>query len=34
MIENLIERLQYLCNTIPNLLTEIDELTFNEKTSP
>ncbi len=34
MIEKSIARLQFLCDTIPDLLTEIDELTFNEKTIP
>lgn len=29
-----IERLNYLCTHIPNLLAAIDEATFNEKTSP
>ena len=34
MIEKSIERLEFLCKTIPNLLTEIEGLTFNEKTRP
>lgn len=34
MIEKSIARLQFLCDTIPDLLTEIDELTFNEKILP
>lgn len=31
MIEKSIERLQFLCNTIPDLLIKIDELTFSAK---
>ena len=31
MIEQAIERLQFLCNTIPGLLIQIDEQTFSQK---
>lgn len=31
MIQNTIERLNYLCNTIPALLNEINDETFSEK---
>lgn len=31
MIQNSIERLNYLCNTIPKLLNEIDDTIFSEK---
>ena len=31
-MEKSIERLQYLCNTIPHLLNEIDETVFSDKT--
>lgn len=34
MIEKSIERLQFLCDTIPNLLLEIDETIFSLKTKP
>lgn len=34
MIRDSIDRLEYLCNTIPDLLAGIDETTFNEKTNP
>jgi len=34
MIEKSIERLQFLCNTIPSLLLEIDETIFSMKTKP
>lgn len=32
MIKNSINRLKYLCEIIPNLLTNIDDDTFNQKT--
>ena len=31
MTTNAIERLEYLCNTIPELLTSIDDKMFSEK---
>jgi DinB superfamily len=31
MTQNAISRLEYLCNTIPELLTSIEDTTFNEK---
>jgi DinB superfamily len=34
MITNAIDRLEYLCNTIPALLTNIDDHSFNEKVKP
>lgn len=34
MIEKSIERLKFLCDTIPNLLAEVDEQTFSEKLRP
>lgn len=34
MITNAINRLEYLCNIIPDLLTNIDDKTFDEKTNP
>jgi hypothetical protein len=34
MITSSIERLQFLCEKIPKLLLDIDEITFNQKTQP
>lgn len=34
MVEKSINRLQFLCSTIPSLLAEIDEQHFNEKIRP
>lgn len=34
MITDSINRLEYLCNTIPKLLTGIDDKTFNEQANP
>ncbi len=34
MIRNAIDRLEYLCDTIPALLTAIDDYSFSEKVKP
>ena len=34
MTTDSIDRLEYLCNIIPDLLTAIDDKTFNEKVNP
>jgi DinB superfamily len=34
MIKNASDRLEYLCNTIPALLTQIDDRSFSEKIKP
>lgn len=34
MIDHAIKRLEYLCNTIPDLLSGIDDKSFNEKERP